>query len=168
MDHVLVGLWLSLSASEPQIPPWEALPSLISQCPFVAGKRWERGLPLAVQWLTLHISHAGGLGLFAAWPGNYIPHATTKSVHDPTKDPHAPTNDRRCYVPQLRPDPAKIIIMTIILKKEVMGMTCAQEYVYMHRAWCVTNQYLPQPEHAPRWAPNLDLFYTPRNRVISR
>ena len=64
-----------------------------------------------------------------------MPHAATKSVHDSSKDPHAPTEDRRCYVPQLRPAPAKIIIIiTIILKKEVMGTTCAQEYVYMHRA----------------------------------
>ena len=47
-------------------------------------------------------------------------------------------------------------------------MKCAQEYVYMHSKWCVTNPYLLKPEHAPRWAPNLDLFYKVWDRVMTR
>ena len=32
----------------------------------------------------------------------------------------------------------------------------------------LTNQHLRKPEHAPRWAPNLDLVYKARDRVMSR
>ena len=43
------------------------------------------GTSLAVQWLRLRTPNAGGPGSFNPWPGNWTPHAATKTQHSPKK-----------------------------------------------------------------------------------
>ena len=66
MYRVPVGLWRSLSTSEPQIPPQDDTSTLISQGPFVSCKRWGWGnSPGGTVTNTLH-SQCSGPG-FDPW-----------------------------------------------------------------------------------------------------
>ena len=46
---------------------------------------------------------------FNPWLGNWIPHATTKSLHPTAKDPACCNKDQRSQVLQLRPNAAKCV-----------------------------------------------------------
>ena len=62
----------------------------ISQCNHTGKKNerlknWQTGTSLMVQWASLHVSNAEGLGLILGWGTRSHMHAVTKSLHAETK-----------------------------------------------------------------------------------